>query len=607
MASNVVKSCQASEESQANSLDRTARILEHVKRSESSMKQFRSLDEAFWKQVESSYSSSCDVALSPTELDFITRLKESGGIDKLIELAENSSAITGSEQTEAATADLNNWVDNLAKMSANLESNLKQSLVTVQSSRSSNDRRADLQKAKKTSLEEAKARIEAMVEHEESNIKSRGENIQSGLAKLISGHNELLNDQAFDMKSLSSDLVFANEPYDNLLGKLQALGWEMKADPQTDSLVKAARYYSSLEVFLSVSACRRQLNSALKEASNTYSIVNPVGTGKARALEAEIQAIFEEIRSLWDEVVPVAHMAVEKTLLEPILKTAGGKKTTREYQNAIIGSYIGGCLDFMNERLQALANRVGVAVYHHNALLTAFEHYLALPQDRPAEVVTRGHSQAHHLQPIGGSRGQAEATTALKYIQKGVDTFGGFPFKAIDPLTPASQKITKLTEFVQQRAAKGSDSEQVLHRLYESAVKVGLATASESNLLILDHLLADSLAGQGRAGSVLEDAQAEESLSALRNESQEINSLFQKLNLTGAEAITDDMRPLFRGHMKSFEDHRQGQTAGHFSKSDAFHAKGKRASSCELLQRNAKVVEIIQRWSELPEFKRISR
>lgn len=91
---------------------------------------------------------------------------------------------------------------------------------------------------------------------------------------------------------------------------------------------------------LSVVSCKRSLNRILKEASDKYDEVPPANKSRARASEAELQALLEETNSLWEEVVPVAHMAVEKTMLEPILKLVNTKMEAQDYQNAIIGSYV---------------------------------------------------------------------------------------------------------------------------------------------------------------------------------------------------------------------------------------------------------------------------
>lgn len=90
----------------------------------------------------------------------------------------------------------------------------------------------------------------------------------------------------------------------------------------------------------SILACKRTLNQILVEAHEKYALVSPAATGRARALEAEIEAVKDEINSLWDEVVPVAHMATEKSMLEPILKVVNVKLKSERYQNAIIGSYV---------------------------------------------------------------------------------------------------------------------------------------------------------------------------------------------------------------------------------------------------------------------------
>lgn len=156
--------------------------------------------------------------------------------------------------------------------------------------------------------------------------------------------------------SLSS--VADDHFFGKLLDKLQALGLEIRVTNDGKELVKTARYYSNLqvqaqifgwrggsltprrEVMLSVVSCKRSLNRILKEASDKYGDASTANKSRARASEAELQALLEETNSLWEEVVPVAHMAVEKTMLEPILKLVNTKMEAQDYQNAIIGSYV---------------------------------------------------------------------------------------------------------------------------------------------------------------------------------------------------------------------------------------------------------------------------
>lgn len=82
------------------------------------------------------------------------------------------------------------------------------------------------------------------------------------------------------------------------------------------------------------------MNTALKEASVKFGKSSPIAPDEAGALQDELKTTMTEIQSLWEEVVPVAHMAVEKTLLEPILKTVDSKKGSRGCQNSIITTYV---------------------------------------------------------------------------------------------------------------------------------------------------------------------------------------------------------------------------------------------------------------------------
>lgn len=57
-------------------------------------------------------------------------------------------------------------------------------------------------------------------------------------------------------------------------------------------------------------------------------------------LEDERHAISQEINSLWDEVVPVAHMAVEKEFVKPLLMTTNIDSREKQLRNATISAYV---------------------------------------------------------------------------------------------------------------------------------------------------------------------------------------------------------------------------------------------------------------------------
>ncbi|KAH8673412.1 hypothetical protein BX600DRAFT_204882 [Xylariales sp. PMI_506] len=396
--------------------------------------------------------------------------------------------------------------------------------------------------------------------------------------------------QDFNTDVLKTRFDVGPAPYDDLLRKLQALGWEIQCNHASDeAILKAARHYASEEVFLLVQACRVSLNVAFNEACRSYAKNAPKVGEYPRAVEAELLAIVEEIQSLWDEVVPVAHMAVEKQLMEPILRRIDLKKESRSAQNALICHYIGGCLQFLNERLTILANRISTAVYHHQSLLIAWEHS-KMSQEKPKpgappKVVVQ--------EPKATAKAEGQGQTALDLIKRHMQA-SGLSAKVFDPLAPPSKSITKLNEFVQKRAEKGDETFQTVHQLYEAAAKSGIGENELGTRMVLDCITADSLVSYGRRGAVLQDAQTEESIVALQKESEEVDALLAKLQLPGTGQMAKVLRPMFKKALK-FLDNENG--AG------CYHTGATAIVSCRRCQEALKQIEITQRWSELPEFK----
>lgn len=60
----------------------------------------------------------------------------------------------------------------------------------------------------------------------------------------------------------------------------------------------------------------------------------------SKAVDEERQAISEEIQSLWEEVIPVAHMAVEKEFLKPFLKEVDHAAKDAKLRNSTISAYV---------------------------------------------------------------------------------------------------------------------------------------------------------------------------------------------------------------------------------------------------------------------------
>lgn len=97
--------------------------------------------------------------------------------------------------------------------------------------------------------------------------------------------------------------------------------------------------------------CRVSLNTAFREAAQTYNSSAPAAHEYNQAVEAEMVAILEEIQSLWEEVVPVAHMAAEKQLLGPILRRFDLSEERKSLQQEVICDYVSNISPSINNSL----------------------------------------------------------------------------------------------------------------------------------------------------------------------------------------------------------------------------------------------------------------
>lgn len=245
-------------------------------------------------------------------------------------------------------------------------------------------------------------------------------------------------------------------------------------------------------------------------------------------------------------------------------------------------------MHFLNERLTILATRLATAIYHHESLVAAWQYGFTTPQfGASIKDMTKTGKRSH--------------TFALSLIKDHIKHHA-LPFDLMDPLSPAYKKATKLNEFVQQRAAQGDNTFQNVHKLFESAIKAGIDDIELGMRLVLNCVTADSQIDYGRGADVLHDANTEESIALLRQETQEIDALLAKLKLPGTGQIAHALQPSLK-HALQFLDKEQGphcyrtQHAG----KPLQHPEG--ASRCPKCQATLRQIELIRRWAELPEFK----
>jgi hypothetical protein len=89
-----------------------------------------------------------------------------------------------------------------------------------------------------------------------------------------------------------------------------------------------------------VSLCHASLDKIFVEACCDYRKKAGPVSDHSKVLEEERQDVLNEIQSLWDEVVPVAHMATEAEFLKPILDKTGWDLKNRAKRNLTISGYV---------------------------------------------------------------------------------------------------------------------------------------------------------------------------------------------------------------------------------------------------------------------------
>ncbi|KAH6654160.1 hypothetical protein BKA67DRAFT_658479 [Truncatella angustata] len=538
-------------------------------------------------------------SLTPEEIQFIVAAKASGRLGELMALAKDSDSGSSLEEVKNSANDQRELIDSVSKQATTLQSQIERYKSLIESGATLQSQQAEAKHAKLARTRAANARLEEMVSSDDLELKRLISQNVKHIEELETVPNYLKgglrhgNKVCTGAKYSPSNTI--NDPfYGNLLEKLQALGWEIKIRDENKQLVKTARYYSSMQVMMSITSLKHNLNLVLMEAACKYASAFPAGSGYARALDTELGAVMEEINSLWDEVVPVAHMAVEKTMLEPILHIVNVMEKSKAYQNAIIGSYIGSCLSFINERLELLTKRIEIAVFHHLALFITHEHNRAFRYIKEANI-EHMHTLSHRHMQNDDEPGPEIQTTTLMHNRKALDIFGGFPSKVFDPLTTTEEKVTILNEFIAERAVKENSRLKNLHSLYESSMKAGLHEGASVNTRVLQCIVADSLKGIGRRGAALNDGQTEESLEALQEENRKIRDVQRSLPLP--EVIMNKaLLPAWRIHLEAIDLH----DAGVLNDGRCEHgANAADRKDCDVYKFSLKQAEIIQRWSGL--------
>ncbi|KAI0835659.1 hypothetical protein F5Y06DRAFT_289052 [Hypoxylon sp. FL0890] len=353
--------------------------------------------------------------------------------------------------------------------------------------------------------------------------------------------------------------------HDHILSKLNALHNELGHDAvEDDTILHTARRHASQIVLSLATKCRASLDTVFLDASLAYSKRVP-SESNARSTNEERDAVYAEIQSLWDEMVPLAHMVVEKEFLKPILKLIETCSERQGGRDAVVYAYTSSMLRYMNERLCLLQERIKMLVYHQQSLLNAFTYIAGKSESQPTWSL--GDAKARSSQERGD--GKVRGRTLLDTIQRKMEFYGAIPID-VDKQSQKQQKPTprmqadKLDRYVASRLKKGDDLARNVHEFFERTTKTELTDAELGAQLLLDSVIADSAAGSQAGGHVYDDQQVEDSVATMRSQAEEIQTVFRKLREgSGAPSSAHEFVTYAYSKVAKQVSHKDGEDFSH--------------------------------------------
>ncbi|KAI1762220.1 hypothetical protein GGR53DRAFT_426013 [Hypoxylon sp. FL1150] len=463
--------------------------------------------------------------LSEDEMKYMNTLSSPGSDQQAL-----SHKIIDPDMIKAAIHDLHQYNNTLEKLLAKYKDYVRRSIATVQRPTGNDESSTIEQKLKVLLLKKEKLRKQ---------IRAREDKINSHV-KQLDGVSQLDGAAETDGESYDQSIKSAVErdifettfpSYDHILEKLNALQGELDHEAVgDDAILDTARRHASQIVLSLATRCRASLDMVFLEASSRYSKPEHHTSDDARAINDERSAVYSEIQSLWDEMVPLAHMVVEKDYLKPILNKIETCSERQSARDATVAIYTSAMLRFMNERLRVLLERISSLVYHLRILSDALAH------------MNTGRSQSGPIEVLGitrtllgsGKENKTREKTLVKTIQRQMELYGPIPLESEKEDHTARMQIGNIDRYLSSRQRKGDNLVRNMHQDFERVVRAELTDNELASQLLLDSVVADSAAGCQSKGHVYEDQQIEDSVATVKSQAEEIRTIIKELLEDGA-------------------------------------------------------------------------
>ncbi|ROW17619.1 hypothetical protein VPNG_00818 [Cytospora leucostoma] len=317
-----------------------------------------------------------------------------------------------------------------------------------------------------------------------------------------------------DVDRLVAEIIRADN---KLLSSLQKLGWELDTEEpgETESVGKLREVCARL-IKSSVECIRTKLDRTYLETLESYVETSTSG----HVAKEEIDALQDELESLYSEVLPVAQMSVEQQWLEPSLRTLSSKNGQSLKRTAEALTYMLKCLDYLLDRIGCTFDRISIFkahVYAATALLATAKSELSVavaPPVKRRSTVTSLSSPAQRRPlsmtdatmtpaPLGGSsttRSRRRSSGGAMYDSPLDHLLGELAIdipENDDPTTSntaevAQAKALYLSKTLSERTRKAADVRRGVQSEFEGTAMSYLTDARKALQLVRDSVLAES-------------------------------------------------------------------------------------------------------------------
>ncbi|RDA94854.1 hypothetical protein CP533_4214 [Ophiocordyceps camponoti-saundersi (nom. inval.)] len=267
---------------------------------------------------------------------------------------------------------------------------------------------------------------------------------------------------------------------DKLLTGFQKLCCELdKPMPEEEQLMDRLR-----------KACARLAETTVKIARARLDRVyldTLVAAGRSRsASDDDVAAVKEELESLYSEMLPVAHMSIDRQHAQPAVDAIAAKSGRKLNRTTEALEYMNGCLDTLVKRMDCVRMRIeAVQSLQHAAaeMGSLAEDEMAITASPPSKPTKMAVSPSPIRPRPSTSRDEAPLDLLLQNLSLPA---------ASNSTMSGKQQSSLLSRAVSERTQKAAEVARGAQESFETGVMAQLSDAKLAIQLLQDSLLADS-------------------------------------------------------------------------------------------------------------------